>query len=648
MKRHSIHRFTLIAIVLSLLGGSPGRQDPAPGDGQSFKEARSGIRISLQDDRPVDVARAGHEDPGEQISSFKSDNKTYDVWHLEFDGPESCAKLAADGVFVFNRFKNWADVYALRAAGVSDRLAVVPGLVWMDRGRQRVAPPPKPGKEVASRATPDPIVRGGLGGLTGKGVIIAVVDSGLDFRHPDFTTTDAGGKIVSRVLHLWDTTSSDFDARGLGGKAPISYPNGASVGTVYSKDQLTAELRASKAKIGDTDANGHGTSCAGIATGNGRAYGDKRYCGVAPEADIIGVRVGGSSGRGLENTYLIGAICAWIDSVAGGKPCVVSCSFGGQYGGRDGAQVVERQLDARFAPEVRGRSLCIAAGNDGEEALHAEARLGSSTSRGRLEWEVPAGIEAYVSIYFSGGQLKDLRWKSVGKGMLNSLQLTGGQHGLTKQAYVEVSSGGGSFAIELYTASGETWTSDAYISGARGEERARFVGAGAVPGKQIGTPATCRQAITVGSYDFNDQLEMGGKLYTYGNPARGVQPLTIGAVSGYSNPGPLRIGDVVKPDIVAPGQFHTACRPTQMWANKEGFVETSGKYCYADGTSSATPYVAGLIALMLQKEPSLTVEEIRSRLRKAASKDAYTGDVPNPKWGHGKLDLKAARALVGR
>src|SRR5262249_49475210 len=159
------------------------------------------------------------------------------------------------------------------------------------------------------------IVRGGISGLTGKGVIIAVIDSGLDFRNPDFITYDAAGQPTSRLLYLWDTVGNDYDARGLGSKPPLSYPNGASSATLYTRGQLTAELRSPTPGIPATDINGHGTACAGIAAGNGNNGPGKDYVkGVAPDADIIAVRVGGVklangnvSGE-LDNIYLLGAI----------------------------------------------------------------------------------------------------------------------------------------------------------------------------------------------------------------------------------------------------------------------------------------------------------------------------------------------------
>jgi subtilisin family serine protease len=76
-------------------------------------------------------------------------------------------------------------------------------------------------------------------------------------------------------------------------------------------------------------------------------------------------------------------------------------------------------------------------------------------------------------------------------------------------------------------------------------------------------------------------------------------------------------------------------------------VEHSGKYVAFNGTSASTPYVAGIVALMMQKKPNITVREIKDLLRRHASSDVETtGAVPNPLWGYGKLDIAAVKAIL--
>jgi hypothetical protein len=138
---------------------------------------------------------------------------------------------------------------------------------------------------------------------------------------------------------------------------PGDFPAGAPVSTVYNRQEMTAELRTLGPRILTWDSDGHGTTCAGIAARSGRASGGK-YAGVASTADLIAVRVG--HGPGLENAWLLPAICDWIDGLAMDRPAVISRSFGGHRGGHH---------------RRRRRALCVSAGNEARRRLHASVAI---------------------------------------------------------------------------------------------------------------------------------------------------------------------------------------------------------------------------------------------------------------------------------
>ncbi len=632
------------ALVLAFLA-APGCGAPpaAPaGPGPESVVALAADPLARFEAPEVDVASPGTDPSPAARPVVRAEAALYAPWHFEFKTEEACAAFKVDGTHPITRFGRFADAYVPNRRDVQLAALGAPGLIWVDQGNLMQIPPPAPPVEPApSRATSEPIVRGGLAGLRGRGTTVVIVDSGLDFRHPDFIATDAQNLPVSRIAWFWDTTAKPGTP---GGRAPVSYPNGAPVGVVWTRDDLTAELRSGARKIGPTDVNGHGTSCAGVAAGNGRAYPDRRYSGVAPEADLVAVRVGGGSGRGLENTYLLGAACSWIDGLLGSRPVVFSCSYGGQFGGRDGVHVLERQIDARFAPGVKGRTICIAAGNDGREKLHAAATLGGPAAPARIEWTVPPATRALVAVIFGASDAADLRWRSAGAALIDASKVAGSTHAITRHVQIQTAAEPGSYAIELWTASGKAVQADAYIGRLSGTGALAFSGPGADAGKQINSPGTALQAVTVGSYDFNAEVDIGGKKQFAGRK-QGAQfvPLSAGLLSDYSNPGPRRTGEP-KPDVTAPGQYHAAARGGDVPPG--GLVESSGRYSYFNGTSASTPYVAGLVALMFQKNPSLSVAEVHELLRRHATRDKATGSTPNPFWGHGKIDFAAAKALL--
>lgn len=122
--------------------------------------------------------------------------------------------------------------------------------------------------------------------LTGKGAIVAILDTGIDWRHPDFRKPD--GK--TRIKFLWD----QFDKTG---PEPKEVRGGG--GTEYTEDQINAAL-AGAGTVNSFDRNGHGTHVAGSAAGNGRATGGGfptgTFTGMAPEADLIIVKHGDDRG----------------------------------------------------------------------------------------------------------------------------------------------------------------------------------------------------------------------------------------------------------------------------------------------------------------------------------------------------------------
>src|SRR5678815_1992328 len=111
-------------------------------------------------------------------------------------------------------------------------------------------------------------------GVTGTNVLVAILDRGLDRRHPDFRNAD-GSTRLEAIFDMLDNT---------GAKAP---GNPYGVGTIYSKAQINAALAAGT-NLATRDAVGHGTTTTGIAAGGGRAL--AKYRGVAPEAGLIVVK----------------------------------------------------------------------------------------------------------------------------------------------------------------------------------------------------------------------------------------------------------------------------------------------------------------------------------------------------------------------
>jgi subtilisin family serine protease len=645
----------LTALGAALLVGVPSVQVPAA-------EPGSNPKLDHEVVRPKWAAAA----TAPAAAGFKKATTQYAIVHAEYTtaaAREAAAKKFS-AVEVVHQYDRFVAVLLPTEPRKQldqgfDELTLANGFVWLNVA-DRITPPPPPGGKApaAAKRASEPIVRGGINNRTGKGVVVAIIDTGVDFRHPDFIRAGADGKPESRFIAIWDTTREFKQGVGLPG--PIRYGNGAPVGTVFLRKDLTADLE--KKALGSFDNDGHGTACAGIAAGNGAALKGAKdkpnantelkgmdYTGVAPDADLIAVRVCAEEGEYFRNAWVLNAACDWLDKLEGVKdrPVVISCSYGGHEGGHDGSMIEERWLTAWLEQRPANgpaRLVFFAAGNEAEHGMHA-ADTFTRNRIGKVTWELTgqeASIDLFIDAQKDAVTLGDVELRlgpgtkgTVGKGYI---------HPLTKSVVVTVtvtSSG----SIQFSTPGAKALNVDAYIYGqvdpATGRKAKAAFRQGVSNARLLGTPASTVGAFAVGSYYFNSQF-LGPK------GKEEIKAMVIGKESPYSNGGYLRQSGVVKPDLVAPGNLHTAAVPDPVptMIAKAGDVDMTGRYQAFNGTSAATPYAAGVAALTLESRPALSSKQYRELLLKALRNDSFTGSVPNPVWGYGKLDVPAVQSLT--
>jgi subtilisin family serine protease len=204
---------------------------------------------------------------------------------------------------------------------------------------------------------------------TGAGVIVAILDSGIDWKHADFRNADG----TTRILAIWDQTITD---------ASHPPPAGFTFGAFYSRTDIDAALGSSPDLMTD-DGYGHGTHVAGSAAGNGLGTGNGvpagTFAGVAPGADLLIVRLfDDQGGFCLECDLTAGVQFIQGIAAAEGKPWVGNMSLGADFGAHDGTDPDELAIDAAVGPGRSGAQLAIAAGNSGNSRLHWQGTLVSS------------------------------------------------------------------------------------------------------------------------------------------------------------------------------------------------------------------------------------------------------------------------------
>ncbi len=545
-----------------------------------------------------------------------------------------------------------------------------------------------------------PLSRGGEGGntvkaplanefakqnLTGKGVIIGVIDSGIDWRHEDFKKADG----TSRILALWDLTDDSFQKTSgtIGSQPPVYFEKEKQwLGTVYTNEQINAALKGT-GKVNSFDRYGHGTAVAGTAAGNGRATANGiapgTYAGVAPEADLIVVKA--SDCDFFSPASVLTA--EWIAEKAKElkKPVVINMSFGSQFGSHDGTTEGEQFIDWLTGAGKKGVIVAVAAGNDGRFSIHAADKFGAKragqidTQSGIIELFVKEpsrmlgvfdsqdnwglafrsdnllfadvnGKPATIFIYKAAGGLDyqasaELKNPELIKNFMASSNADFAANG-AKTDTIHLQMPVGIYHWRAYgtTANVKNGKFDLYLVESPSLNKATF-GMGTIKNAMVSSPGNAANAITVGSFDFRSSwtnIEGGETLFNS----------QTGTISDYSSPGFRRDG-AVKPDISAPARF-TISSLSQDSRIQNGGCQNSmandsptqftrdGFHLAWEGTSAATPFAAGVIALMLEKNPTLDSAQVKQILYRTARKDGLVGAVPNPAWGWGMIDPAAA------
>lgn len=562
------------------------------------------------------------------------------------EGPLDPARVDAAGGRIVTRAGGITTVLApLSRAG---DLAALPGVT-----RIALARPVHPASDVSVPETgadqlweSDGAIPPVYHGLTGRGVVVGIVDTGLDLTHADFCTPDGS----TRVRFAWDQTWA--------GNAPSDF----GYGTEYTQGAINA---GAAAEFKDTD--GHGTHVAGIAAGDGSAGGATgqpyHYVGMAPEADLIVVKTN------LTDAGIIDGV-NYVFTRAGqlGLPAVVELSVTSQHGGHDGSSALDEAVSALTGP---GRLVAAAAGNDGNRPIHARVEPGPGET-GSVPFTVPDYTPTTLfaeSVFLEGWHDGDAAFRValtspsgaqsawVGPGESSGSVSTDEGTFRIDNDQVQNDKGGRLISVTVWRsgtagahpASG-TWTLSLARESGTASGLCHFwivnwtlstTGSPAFvhadPSVTVASPATGDGVIATGAYaTMNRWTNATGSTSSFGN-------IPLGAIAGFSAVGPRRDG-VQRPDLVAPGYGVVASLSADAPASDWERV-ADGVHSVRAGTSQASAHTAGALALLLEGRrrdglADLDPETARTLLRDGARTDSYTGDaLPDPRYGYGKLFL---------
>ena len=479
--------------------------------------------------------------------------------------------------------------------------------------------------------------------LAGKGVLVAVIDSGISYYNRDFRNADG----TTRIRYLWDQVlDREFSAEQIN--------EALGTGSRQAAEQLVPSI----------DTSGHGTAVAGIAAGNG-GEGGQAYAGIARESELIIVRLGSPRQDSFpRTTELMRALTYVVEkAVELAMPVAINLSFGNTYGAHNGTSLLERFIDN--VSEIGRSVICVGSGNEGASGGHVGGSLRADRVGGYGLTNLINGgdavvtnnirkVEMTVGSYERG--LNVQLWKEYADRYLVTVVSPSGErfqadtdrpgkqtyrlqqtqilfyngepapYMTAQELYFDLlpAEGGryldrGVWTFEIYPLRIITGNYTFYLpSEAVRSADTRFVRT--TPDVTLTIPSTAGKVVTVGAYDpvYESYADFSGRGYLYQDQVNSRTSDTF-----------------VKPDLVAPGVGVLA-------------PDRNGGYSPVTGTSFAAPFVTGAAAVLMQwgivmgNDPYLYGEKVKAYLRKGAKPIRGVAEYPDARVGYGSLCIESS------
>lgn len=483
------------------------------------------------------------------------------------------------------------------------------------------------GVEDSDRRRPDGLVP------TGRGTVVALIDWGCDFAHPDFV--DPHG--ASRLHALWDQ------------RAPVADANPYGYGRVHRRAAISAALKTGDPyralgyhpAISDTGVGAHGTHVLSIAAGNGRGGGP---LGIAPEAELIFVHLGApgwdKAGPLGDSSNLIEAL-HFIIAEAGERPVAINMSIGRHAGPHDGSSLAEQAIDWLVRARA-GTAVVQSAGNYYSRNVHCAGQLMNGETD-ELPFEVfkgdatPNELEIWYpgrDVFGAGLHAPDGKLLAEVKlGDKAAVLLDGQRIGTIYHRAHDPNNGDHHINLFLYTSAppgvwkltldGEDVTDGRYHAWVERDPGCRacqalFLADSVNHTTTTGSICNSYQTIAVGAYDAHSEDRR---------------------LTSFSSSGPTRTG-LVRPVLLAPGMRVLAARSHPRRGEAPALTRMSG-------TSMAAPHVTGTIALMFEAGGRMDIVRLRRALFESLQPPPKVDARDRHRVGFGVLDTAAAVKLAG-
>ncbi len=461
-------------------------------------------------------------------------------------------------------------------------------------------------------------------GLTGKGVMIGIIDTGIDYMNDVFINEDGNSKIAA----IWDQTALEG-----------TLPRNMLFGAEYTNEMINYAIRQENPYdyVPSRDEIGHGTVLASVAAGNVNIVND--FQGAAPEA-MLGIVKLKPAKKYLRDFFLIqeDAIAyqendiilgiRYLDTLALSMqmPLVICLGVGTNMGAHTGDNYLSRV--AAWLARIRERAIVVATGNEANTRHHYFSSREENTEYDEIE--IRAGGESFIAEIW--GQAPDVLSVSVTSPTGETIPRIpvgvneGGEYDFIFDAsrveidYKIIEESGGRQLILIR-----------FITPTQGIWRIRVYYTSVIQG-------VINMWLPIRGFITEDTFVLESNPYiTLTEPSATPDVLTVGGYNYLNNSIDINSGrgfnanNAVKPDIVAPSQNVFAARVNNRYGN-------------AEGTSVAAAITSGAAAMLFEwgvvrgNQPDMNSEEIKTILIRGARRRANLR-YPNREWGYGELDL---------
>jgi subtilisin family serine protease len=435
-------------------------------------------------------------------------------------------------------------------------------------------------------------------GYTGKGVKVAVLDTGIDYNHPDLKDAYKGGyDFVQNDSDPMETTYTDWETAGKPGGNAAAY--------------MTS----------------HGTHVAGTIAGQGKNGSEYATKGIAPDADLYAYRVLGPGGSGTVNS-----IIAAIDQAVADGMDVMNLSLGATY--NDPMYPTSIAINNAV---ISGVTAVVAAGNAGNK-MYTVGAPGTAA----LALTVGASSVPITTVAAKGSidsVSADLRF--MARGYSDNITALNGQTNTIVDVGLGDNYTGKDVKGKIVLMRRGVYTLDSKIAYAKAQGAAAVLiyndnaAEGHIPA-YLGEGINFIPTFSLTNADGNallQEIKAGSASFTFTDMS---EAKTVGdTLADFSSRGPSRVTYDIKPEITAPGVSVLSTVPSFI-NNPTDPTNYSYAYQRMSGTSMATPFTSGVAALLLQAQPDLEPEEIKAILMNTA--DSLSKPYSVFEQGAGRVD----------